>query len=165
MKKIAVLDSENKKISDALKNHFNPNEISVTDIKSLNEIDNSFDIVITNDYNNEAPKDTDAVILNIHPSLLPAFEGEAAIVRAYQDGVKVSGVTVENLLTKKIIAQYPVLISNLTNYLEFEAEMKALEISLITIVTEKMLEGKIFDFTDLLGGCNGNCSGNCGHCS
>lgn len=165
MKKIAVLDSEDKKISDALKNHFNPNDISVTDIKSLNEINNSFDIVITNDYNNEIPKDTDAVILNIHPSLLPAFEGEAAIVRAYQDGVKVSGVTVENLLTKKIIAQYPVLISNLTNYLEFEAEIKALEISLITVVTEKMLEGKIFDFSDLLGGCNGGCSGNCGHCS
>ena len=33
-------------------------------------------------------------IINIHPSLLPAFSGKEAIARAYKYGVKVTGVTV-----------------------------------------------------------------------
>lgn len=33
-------------------------------------------------------------ILNIHPSLLPAFKGRDAIERAYKYGVKVTGVTI-----------------------------------------------------------------------
>ena len=33
-------------------------------------------------------------ILNIHPSLLPCFKGERAIQRAYNYGVKITGVTV-----------------------------------------------------------------------
>ncbi|ODN30274.1 phosphoribosylglycinamide formyltransferase [Fervidobacterium thailandense] len=33
-------------------------------------------------------------IVNIHPSLLPAFPGKDAIVQAYEYGVKVTGVTV-----------------------------------------------------------------------
>lgn len=51
-------------------------------------------------------------IVNIHPSLLPAFPGLDAQEQAYEHGVKVSGVTVhfvdEGLDSGPIIAQRPV---------------------------------------------------------
>src|SRR5690606_6087050 len=48
-------------------------------------------------------------IINIHPSLLPAFPGKDAIGQAVQAGVKVTGVTIhyvdEGMDTGPIIAQ------------------------------------------------------------
>ncbi len=168
MKTIAILDNKENKITEALYAHFENKEVSISQINNLTQEDiKSFDLIITHDYNDKISDELadKTNIINIHPSLLPAFQGEAAIVKAYQEGVKVSGVTIHNLISNKIIAQYPVLISNLTNYLEFEAEIRNLEASLITIVAEKILEGKIFDFSDLLGdGCHSGCSGNCGNC-
>ncbi len=53
-------------------------------------------------------------MINIHPSLLPAFPGLDAIGQALQAGVKVSGVTIhyvdQGMDTGKIIAQQPVKI-------------------------------------------------------
>lgn len=53
-------------------------------------------------------------IVNIHPSLLPAFPGKDAIGQAYQAGVKVTGVTVHfvdaGMDTGPIIAQQAVEI-------------------------------------------------------
>lgn len=53
-------------------------------------------------------------ILNIHPSLLPAFPGGDAVVQALEHGAKVSGVTVHFVDEKvdhgPIIAQVPVEI-------------------------------------------------------
>lgn len=55
-------------------------------------------------------------IINIHPSLLPAFPGKDAIGQAYEAGVKVTGVTVHyvdaGMDTGPIIAQKAVEISN-----------------------------------------------------
>ena len=55
-------------------------------------------------------------ILNIHPSLLPAFKGRHAIQEAFQYGVKVTGVTVhfvtEKMDSGPIILQEPVKIGN-----------------------------------------------------
>jgi len=168
MKTIAILDREDYKITEALSSYFEGKDVSVTNISGLNETTiNGFDLIITNDYNEEIPPELSerTNIINIHPSLLPAYTGEAAIVKAYQDGVKVSGITIHNLVSNKIIAQYPVLISNLTGYIDFETEMKNLETGLITVVAEKLLDGKIFDFSDLIGGgCHSGCSGNCGNC-
>ena len=65
----------------------------------------------------------------------------------------------------KIIAQYPVLIGNLTHLDEFEEQIKRLEDVLYPIVILKILEDKVFDFSDLLGGCSGNCTGDCGGCA
>lgn len=55
-------------------------------------------------------------IVNIHPSLLPAFPGKDAIGQAYRYGVKVTGVTVhyvdEGMDTGPIIAQQALYIDD-----------------------------------------------------
>lgn len=60
-------------------------------------------------------KEFEGRIINIHPSLLPAFPGKDAIGQALAADVKVSGVTVhyvdEGMDTGPIIAQEPVEIN------------------------------------------------------
>lgn len=55
-------------------------------------------------------------IINIHPSLLPSFKGKDAIEKAFEFGVKVTGVTIhwvdEGIDTGKIIEQEAVYIEN-----------------------------------------------------
>ncbi|KKI91406.1 phosphoribosylglycinamide formyltransferase [Bacillus sp. SA1-12] len=55
-------------------------------------------------------------IVNIHPSLLPAFPGKDAIGQAFQAGVKVTGVTIHfvdaGMDTGPIIAQQAIDITN-----------------------------------------------------
>ena len=132
----------------------------------------NFDLIILDYYS----KDLTANILelgkfiNVHPSLLPAFKGKDAISRAFEAGVKVSGITVHTMTNQidggKILAQFPVLIGNATHFDEFQAEIHKLEQLLTPIVVEKILEDKVFDFSDLIStsSCGGNC-GSCGNCS
>ena len=58
----------------------------------------------------------DRKIINVHPSLLPAFAGKDAIGQALDYGVKVTGVTVhyvdEGMDTGPIIAQHAVTIDS-----------------------------------------------------
>jgi phosphoribosylglycinamide formyltransferase 1 len=58
----------------------------------------------------------DRKIINVHPSLLPAFAGKDAIGQALDYGVKVTGVTVhfvdEGMDTGPIIAQKAVIIDS-----------------------------------------------------
>lgn len=113
-------------------------------------------------------------VINIHPSLLPAFKGSKnAIQDAFLAGVKVSGVTIHWVTSDvdggKIIAQYPVFITNETHFDEFEQEIHTLEHQLYPVVIESILNDKVFDFVDLMkkscggqGGCggdNGGCKG------
>ena len=55
-------------------------------------------------------------VLNLHPSLLPAFPGVDAIARAYEHGVRVTGCTVhlvtEGIDDGPILAQRPVAIAD-----------------------------------------------------
>lgn len=124
-----------------------------------------FDLIALSDYRRRLKNDILELgkFVNVHPSLLPAFKGSDAIYRAFFAGVKVSGVTVhtinEDTDNGKIIAQYPVLISNLTHYDEFEKEIHALEDLLYPIVIEKLLNNQLFDFQDLI---QGNKCGGCG---
>lgn len=70
-------------------------------------------------------------ILNIHPSLLPAFSGKDAIKQALRYGVKVSGVTVhlvdEHVDHGPIIAQEPITIFGYEKIEELEARIHEVE--------------------------------------
>ena len=128
---------------------------------------NNFDLVVLEDYANVFPEDTytHGRFINIHPALLPSFKGKDAIQRAFMAGVKVSGVTVHWVTADvdggKIIAQYPVLIGNSTHYDEFKDDIIKTEKQLYPIVIEKILKDEVFDFSDLIGGCQ---SGGCSTC-
>jgi folate-dependent phosphoribosylglycinamide formyltransferase PurN len=100
--------------------------------------------------------------IKIHYSLLPAFDCAEPIKEAFLSGVKVSGVTIIDTNTNKILAQYPVLIGNTTHFDEFEAEMLKVGEFLYNKVVEAIEKDKVFDFSDLLK--NRSCHGNCGGC-
>ncbi len=130
----------------------------------------NFDLIALSGYTKELKPNVLELgrFINLQPSLLPAFKGADAAARAFSAGVKVSGVTVHTLTNGidggKIIAQYPVLIGNLTHFDEFVENIRQLEDLLYPIVISKILEDKVFDFSDLLSGC-GNCSsGGCSGC-
>lgn len=122
---------------------------------------NSFDLIALSYYDDCLPEDIIDLgrFVNIHPSLLPSFNGRDAIQRAYISGVKVSGITIHYLENGpdhgKIIAQYPVLIGNSTHFDEFEKEIHNLENLLYPIVIDKIIKDEVFDFSDLIGGCGG----------
>lgn len=130
-----------------------------------------FDLIALCDYRNDLSADIleTGKFINIHPSLLPAFKGKDAMERAFLAGVKVSGVTIYSLNANesdnKILAQYPVLISNLTHFDEFKSDINNIECKLYPLVIDKLLKDEVFDFSDLVNqnGCSSSCSG-CGNC-
>lgn len=135
--------------------------------------ENKFDLIVLAGYMQIFPENVlkkMGKVINIHPSLLPAFKGKKAIERAFLARVKVSGVTVHYVDKKidagKIIAQYPVFIDNSMHLDEFETEIHEIEHRLYPIVIEKVLEDKVFDFQDLMkSGCSKNKEGGgCGGC-
>ena len=129
-----------------------------------------YDLIITENYfaNLHNKIKINENLINLHYSLLPAFATENPISDAYRYGSKVSGITVhtinENGGVKNIIAQYPILISNLTPFNEFEQEIKDLGFLVYPVVITKILEDKVFDFQDLFktknscAKCNGKCN-------
>ncbi len=104
--------------------------------------------------------------VNLHEALLPSFKGDDALWRAFNSGVKVSGVTIHRLSDdvqgSGIIAQYPVLIGNLTHFDEFKEEMQNVEKLLYPVVIDKLLKDEVFDFSDFFK--SGNCGQSCGGC-
>ena len=97
--------------------------------------------------------------VKLHYSLLPAFDCDEPMKEAFMSGVKVSGVTVYRSSDKKIIAQYPVLITNSMHYDEFEKEMIQTGEILYSKVVESIEKDIIFDFDNLFEGCGSQCSG------
>lgn len=85
-------------------------------------------------------------IINIHPSLLPSFKGKDAIKKAFDFGVKVTGVTIhwvdEGIDTGKIIEQEVVYIGNDTLE-EVEEKIHKVEHKLYPKAIQKILELKI----------------------
>lgn len=128
-----------------------------------------FDLIAIVNYAGNLSEDiiTSGKFINIHPSLLPAFREKDAMQMAFLAGVKVSGVTVHWVTTDldggKIIAQYPVLIGNSTHFDQFRGEMIQLEKLLYPVVIDSLLNDRVFDFSDLMGGCGGSCH-SCGNC-
>lgn len=70
-------------------------------------------------------------IINIHPSLLPAFPGKDAIGQALAAGVKITGVTIhevdEGMDTGKIIAQEAVLVHEDDDHDSLQQRIQAVE--------------------------------------
>ena len=128
----------------------------------------NFDIVAVCDYNEVITNDVlkTGKFINLHESLLPAFSGDDALYRSFSTGVKVSGITIHYLNNEsnygKIIAQYPVLIGNLTHFDEYKEEMYSVEKMLYPIVIDKLLKDEVFDFSDLIN--SNKCSNSCGSC-
>lgn len=132
---------------------------------------NKFDLIALAGYMRVLPDDVlgeMGKVINIHPSLLPAFKGSVnAIKDAFFAGVKISGITVHYVNADvdggEIIAQYPVVINIETHFDEFEEEIHKIEHKLYPVVIEKLLDDKVFDFSDLMkSGCKGSCGG-CKH--
>ena len=97
--------------------------------------------------------------IKLHYSLLPAFDCDEPIKEAFLSGVKVSGVTVYQKSDKKILAQYPVLITNSMHFDEFEAEMIKTGDILYKKVIECVEADKAFEYSDLFQVCGNGCGG------
>jgi phosphoribosylglycinamide formyltransferase 1 len=86
-------------------------------------------------------------IVNIHPSLLPAFVGKNAIEQAFGYPVKVSGVTVhfvdEGMDTGPIIAQVPVVIEENDTLETYTKKIQAVEHRLYPEVVKQLVTGRI----------------------
>ncbi len=86
-------------------------------------------------------------IINIHPSLLPAFTGKDAIEHAFAYPVKVSGVTVhfvdEGMDTGPIIAQVPVEINPEDTLDSYTKKIQAVEHRIYPEVVHQLVTGRI----------------------
>ncbi len=85
-------------------------------------------------------------ILNIHPSLIPAFKGAHGIRDAFEYGAKVTGVTihfvVEEMDAGAIIAQVPVKITDDDTLLSLEEKIHTAEHKLYPPVIDLFARGR-----------------------
>jgi len=86
-------------------------------------------------------------ILNVHPSLLPAFPGLDAIGQALAHGVRVTGVTVHlvsaELDAGPIVLQEPVAVDPAEGRAAVEARVHAVEHRLLPEAVRLLCEGRI----------------------
>ena len=86
-------------------------------------------------------------IINIHPSLLPAFKGKHAIEDAFNYGVKVTGVTIHFVMPEidsgPIILQEPVIIEEDDMIETLEEKIHKLEHKMYIKVLELISCGKL----------------------
>lgn len=154
IKKIGLYNFED---TNKFKSYFTNQTIEFEKVENIAKIDN-FDLVITND----CIEQIGDKIINIHPALLPAYPNKNAILNAFSDGVKVSGITIHTKY--KIIAQYPILIGIETHIDDFMNEINEIEKVLMPAVIDSIINDRVFDFKDLFsnpchnGGCS-NCKG------
>lgn len=84
-------------------------------------------------------------IVNIHPSLLPAFPGKDAIGQALSAGVKESGVTIHyvdaGMDTGQVIAQKTITIADNETKETLQRKIQQIEHQLYPDVLEKLLNG------------------------
>lgn len=86
-------------------------------------------------------------ILNIHPSLLPAFPGTAALADALAHGVRWTGVTVhlvdEGVDSGPIVLQEPVAIEPEDTLESLRVRVQAVEHRLLPKAARLFLEGRV----------------------
>ncbi len=86
-------------------------------------------------------------VVNVHPSLLPAFPGLHAIEQALDYGAKVTGVTVhlvdEGVDTGPILAQRALEVGDTTDPAELHARLRPLEHALLPAAARALLAGRV----------------------
>jgi phosphoribosylglycinamide formyltransferase-1 len=86
-------------------------------------------------------------ILNVHPSLLPAFPGTQAVADALAHGVKVTGVTVfvvdEGVDTGPIVLQEAIDVLDDDDWDSLEARVHEVEHRLLPEATAALVEGRL----------------------
>lgn len=86
-------------------------------------------------------------VINIHPSLLPAFPGRQGIKDAYDYGVKITGVTIhyvdDGIDTGPIIAQESLKIDPNWDLAQLESHIHQIEHQLYPATIEKLIQEKI----------------------
>ena len=149
MKKIVVISQENTGIVNELKSYLKNVDI-VCDSKYNNE---TCDLVISLD------EELDNA-LNVHYSLLPPYYGENPVQKAILEGVKITGVTLYYSNPLKIIAQYPVFITNDMHYDDLIMYMGQITQVMLPLVVEKLINNEPFEIQNLMARqkCSG-CSG------
>lgn len=123
-----------------IKNFYVPFEETYNFLKKY-----KFDLVVLAGYMRILPEEIVnlANIINIHPSLLPAFKGNDAIRQAYEAKETVTGVTVhyvdKEVDSGEIIAQVPVLIKDNMSLSDLEQEIHKAEHKLYPAIIEKLI--------------------------
>jgi phosphoribosylglycinamide formyltransferase 1 len=86
-------------------------------------------------------------IVNVHPSLLPAFPGVGAIEQAMEHGVRVTGVTIhfvdEHLDNGPIVLQEPLELPYPARIAQIEERVHALEHRLLPRAVELIAAGRV----------------------
>ena len=157
MKKVVIIYSKYTPTIDAIIAHLKDFEIKA--VNSVEEI-GACDLLVNTNYEKEIPQNH----INVHYSLLPAFSDNEPVKEAFLAGVKVTGISFYYTNPERIIAQYPIFISNFSHYDDIERELEYLEQTIYPLILEKILRNEPFEIRKLLTkGCSGNCGG-CDSC-
>ena len=158
MKRIAILYTKYKPLIDAVKYQLKDTKIDI--LTELNN-PNGYDLIILCNYEG----DFDGNAIKCHHSLLPAFDSDEPEKDAIIEGAKVTGITIYYTNPKRIIAQYPVFITNSMHYEDLKQELDYLEQTIYPVVIQKILNNEAFEIQSLINrGCGKNCGG-CSSCS
>ena len=155
-KRIVILYNEPEPLIDALKHVFDgiENVVCLNNSKELKEDD----FVILCGY-----KGYEKEALNIHYSLLPAFQTDNPIKDSIIYGAKVTGITIFYNKSKKIIAQYPVFIDKDDDYLTLTNKLSIIAQGIYPIAAKKIYNNEYFDINALENRCGTGCGG-CKEC-
>jgi phosphoribosylglycinamide formyltransferase-1 len=86
-------------------------------------------------------------VVNIHPSLLPAYPGKDSLERAFADKVEQSGVTLhlvdEGMDTGAVLKQVTQSLNGLNAFSDFKASIHRLEHQIYTEFLEQIVTGQI----------------------
>ncbi len=86
-------------------------------------------------------------IVNIHPSILPSFQGAKGIEDAWNYGVKITGVTVhlvdEEVDHGIILAQRPVIVEESDSIEDLEEKIHSVEHEIYWKTLKKLIEGNL----------------------
>lgn len=172
MKNLALITNKNTIIEHSVKTYFDNKKIKLciqNDIKNI-PTNEGFDLIALVNYSpSDAIKNLamNNKIINLHQSILPAFQEEEPLYKAFQHGVKVTGVTVHNVLSDNfygpILTQYPVLIGLSTHFDTLQNEINNISSKLYPLVIDSILHDRVFDYPELLK--NSSCSNCSKHCN